>query len=255
MIGVHLRARATALALLSVTFVVTANADAASITGSGTVTASNFDTGTYLFAVPTGGAPINVYGYGALDDGILTATSFTDLDSLVGIAPGDLSIRMTDLERVGTEFGPAGCSPVQGVPALNCATTTSLYGEADGSPAVVEIELAGVGTILSGLVLSATNTVDSDPSSPGFTTATATAPLEITSGLGPYLDEILALTGGSGRGTLELDRFRSVCTTGSDPCDFLVSGTLSFVPEPGTALLFGLGLAGLAVQRRATVRP
>jgi hypothetical protein len=104
---------------------------------------------------------------------------------------------------------------------------------------------------LSGTIQSWTTTTNTTyPGNPNFGQGSGVGSILFTGGLAPYIDEVLALTDGTGIAQLGSTRFNAVCSTGSDPCSFSLDATLTFVPEPTTALLVGLAMTGLAVRRR-----
>jgi hypothetical protein len=77
---------------------------------------------------------------------------------------------------------------------------------------------------------------------PSFGQGSGAGLIHFETGVSPYLDEVLALTGGTGLVEVSSDRFTSICSIGSDPCGFSLDATLTFVPEPTSALLIGMGL-------------
>jgi hypothetical protein len=221
-------------------------APAATISGNLSVVASGLS-GPLMFTLPTGPTPI--YAYNALDSGTGTATSISGFASLIGVTPSDLTMTYGDIERLSTTYSPGGCSPVAPPLWSNCASSTNNYGNSDAGPTFFNVILAGTGTILSGTIISLATLTNTTVASPGFATATGSGLIQFTSGLAPYYTEALSLTGGSGYANLNLSSFNPVCALGSDPCGFNASGTLTFVPEPSTALLLGGALAALAALR------
>ncbi len=243
---IHFRSTFLIATLALLIGISTHAATAGTIDLNGSLLASDA-TGPVMLTVP---GPIALQAFNALDNGFASVTTVTDFPSFAGVDPLEIAITFGDLERLSTVFSPAGCAPVGGDPFSNCATVSNQYGEGDGSPSFFAVDVLGVGTVLSGEFISLVATTDSDISSPGFGSATASGSVLITGGLAPYLTDVLAMTGGTGIGILDIASFNSLCTTGADPCSFSVTGSLMFVPEPSTALLIGGGLAVLSVRRR-----
>lgn len=237
---------ANALAVSTLLLMLSASpVQGATITFTGTVDASGLS-GPLLFTI----SGIPVYAYNELDAGSATATSITGFSSLPGVTPSDVTSTFGDVERLSTTFTPSGCSPTPPPGATNCSTATNTYGEGDASPNSFDISLAGVGTILTGEIVSTSVTTDTDPLSPGFATATASGTILFTGGMAPYLGEVLSLTGGTGLVDVVFDTFDPLCLPGTDPCTFTYSGTITVVPEPATGLLLALGTVGIAAVRR-----
>ncbi len=203
----------------------------ATIEIAGSVVASDLS-GPLSFTIP-GSPPVPLFAPNSLDSGVATATSIDGFTSLAGVDPMDLTITFGDIERLSTIFTPGGCTPMPPPGFSNCATTSHIFGEGDAGPNFFDVALAGTGTILSGEIVSFMTTTDTDPLSP------------------PYLDEVLALSGGTGLAAGTLDTFDAFCLPGADPCTFTIAGALSFVPEPSTGLLLATGLLGLALRRRS----
>ncbi len=221
----------------------------ATIEIAGSVVASDLS-GPLSFTIP-GSPPVPLFAPNSLDSGVATATSIDGFTSLAGVDPMDLTITFGDIERLSTIFTPGGCTPMPPPGFSNCATTSHIFGEGDAGPNFFDVALAGTGTILSGEIVSFMTTTDTDPLSPDFATATGSGAFLFSGGLSPYLDEVLALSGGTGLAAGTLDTFDAFCLPGADPCTFTIAGALSFVPEPSTGLLLATGLLGLALRRRS----
>ncbi len=234
------------LAACGAIFFVSQAALAATISGNLSVSASGLS-GPLMFTVPSG--PIPIYAYNALDSGTGVATAIAGFASLVGVTPSDVTMTFGDIERLSTTYTPGGCVPVPPPGYSNCLTSTNNYGNADAGPTFFTVIRAGVGTILSGSVLSLATLTDTNVASPGFATATGSGSILFTGGLAPYYAEVLSLTGGSGLASVSMSSFNPVCLPGTDPCGFNSPGTLTFVPEPSTAVLLGGALAALAGLR------
>ncbi len=210
-------------------------ARAATIDVSGTITASGLSFGTVMAY-----NPFPVYPFSNLDGGAGTATDIDGFSTLFGVSPSDLTITFGDLERVGTSF-PGGCVPTG---AANCPSATNNWGNTDATAPYFTIGLTGSGTILSGTLLTwATTTNTAWGPNPEFGQGSGSGLILFETGVSPYLEEVFALTGGTGLVEVSSDRFTAICSVGSDPCVFSLDATLTFVPEPTTAFMLGLGLA------------
>lgn len=217
-------------------------ASGATIESSGTVTASGLNFGTVLAY-----NPFAIYPFSNLDSGAAVATAIAGFSSLASVSPADLTITFGDLERVGTNF-PGGCVPS---PAANCTSVTNVWGNNDATTPFLNVHLAGVGTILSGTIQSWQTTTDTTyPGNPSFGSGTGVGIVQFHGGLNAYWNEVLALTGGTGIAQVTSTRFNSVCSISADPCPFSLNATLTFVPEPSSALFIGMGLMALGFRPR-----
>jgi hypothetical protein len=236
----RLRPACLGLALLACSSLLgtVGSAAAATLDVTGLVTASGLNFGTVMAY-----QPFTIYPFSNLDNGTGSATAVSGFASLAGVAPADLTIRFGDLERTGPTW-PGGCTPT---PAANCPSVSNAWGNTDAGTPYFEIDLAGTGTILSGTLQWTTTTNTTFPSAT-FGQGSGVGTVVFGSGLAPYLDDVFALTGGTGVAQIGSNRFNAVCS-GGDPCNFSLDATLTFVPEPTSALLIGAGLALLACAR------
>ncbi len=243
---------AVCLLMVFTSTLASAPARSATLGFSGTFDANDLS-GPLMLTVPSLFGNIPVYGYNQSDNGVGAVTSVTGFSSLAGVNLADLTITYGDIERLSTTFSPQGCVPTySGGTYSNCDTVTSNSGEGDSVQNFVHVFLAGTTSpILTGEILSLSGTTDSNPASPTFATATGTLTGRLTGGVAPYYTEVLAITGGTGDFTGLLSTFDPLCIPGTDPCQFSNAGTISFVPEPNTALLLGIGLTALGIRRRA----
>lgn len=150
----------------------------------------------------------NFFAFRNLDSGSGSATAIGGFTSLAGLPPGDLTFTLGDLELVdfiGTT-----------------TTATEVYAEGDGN--VVPFMIFRGGTFAgTGSDLVLTIVTDRDPSSATFGLARGFAQVTLTGVAGdPFFDEVLALTGGTGRLRATLGSF--VPTTFADPETFVSTG-------------------------------
>lgn len=235
------RSTLACLALLAVaTLFGVRPAAAGSIDVNGTVTASGLNTGTIMAY-----NPFLIHPFSALDGGTGAATNISGISTLAGVNPADLTITFGDLERTGTSFA-GGCTPT---PAANCSFVTNHWGNTDAGAPYFDIQLAGTGTILSGEIQFWNTTTNTTYPSTSFGQGSGVGLIVFTGGLAPYFGEVLGLTAGTGLAEISTDSFNALCLPGSDPCAFTLDATLTFVPEPTTAVFMGLGLASLATGR------